>query len=102
MTSRGTAWYRRDSRAFLEGVRLLTGREIEVYAVVLDLICDDGHSAIDDPKHIASHLSDLGPAAVRRALDGLVEAGMLERDDGRLTAKRARAVLASCEESSHG
>lgn len=89
MSKRGAEWYKREPRAFLEGVRRLTEREIAVYAVVLDLIYDGGHQTYDDPKHIASYFSDLGSAAVRKAIDSLVDAGKLIRRDGYLTNKRA-------------
>ncbi|WP_085033913.1 DUF1376 domain-containing protein [Ensifer aridi] len=90
MSKRGADWYKREPRAFLEGVRRLTEREIAVYAVVLDLIYDGGHQTQDDPKHIASYFSDVGSAAVRRAIDSLVDAGKLIRQDGFLTNKRAQ------------
>lgn len=90
MSERGAQWYKREPRAFLEGVRRLTEREIAVYAIVLDLIYDGGHQTLDDPKHIASYFSDIGVASVRRAIDALVEAGKLERDGEFLTNKRAK------------
>lgn len=89
MSKRGAEWYKREPRAFLEGVRRMTVREIAVYAVVLDLIYDAGHETYDDPKHIASYFSDLGSASVRTSIDNLVEAGKLIRRDGFLTNKRA-------------
>lgn len=90
MTRRGADWYRREPRAFLEGVRKLTEREIAVYAVVLDLIYDGGHQTLNDPKHIASYFSDLGSAAVRHAINRLVESGKLIIDGEFLTNKRAQ------------
>ncbi len=89
MSKRGADWYKREPRAFLEGVRRLREREIAVYAIVLDLIYDGGHDTYDDPKHIASYFSDLGSAAVRRTINDLVAAGKLIRRDGKLTNKRA-------------
>lgn len=90
MSRRGAEWYKREPRAFLEGVRRLTEREIAVYAVVLDLIYDGGHQTYYDPKHIASYFSDLGAAAVRKAIDSLIDAGKLIREGEFLTNKRAR------------
>ncbi len=90
MSTRGAEWYKREPRAFLEGVRRMTEREIAVYAVVLDLIYDGGHETLDDPKHIASYFSDLGVAAVRNAIERLISAGKLDRNGEYLTNKRAR------------
>lgn len=90
MSRRGERWYSREPRAFLEGVRHLTEREIAVYAIVLDLIYDGAGETYDDPKHIASYFSDLGSAAVRNAINKLVEAGKLVRCDGHLTNCRAK------------
>lgn len=98
MSKRGADWYKREPRAFLEGVRRMTEREIAVYAVVLDLIYDGGHDTYDDPKHIASYFSDLGSSAVRRAIDSLVQAGKLIRKDGKLTNKRAETEGKTREE----
>lgn len=90
MSPRGAVWYKREPRAFLEGVRQMPEREVAVYAVVLDLIYDAGHQTLNDPKHIASYFSDLGAAAVRRSIDWLVSAGKLEIDGDFLTNKRAK------------
>lgn len=90
MSDRGAKWYKREPRAFLEGVRRLTERQTAVYAVILDLIYDGGHRTHDDPKHIASYFSDLGAAAVRRTIDELIQHGKLMREDGFLTNKRAK------------
>jgi len=90
MSERGAQWYKREPRAFLEGVRRMTERDIAVYAIVLDLIYDGGHQTLDDPKHIASYFSDLGSASVRRTIDRLVEAGKLVREGEFLTNKRAK------------
>lgn len=98
MSKRGADWYKREPRAFLEGVRRLTEREIAVYAIVLDLIYDAGHQTYDDPKHIASYFSDLGSAAVRKAIDSLLAAGKLIRRDGYLTNKRAETQGKTREE----
>lgn len=98
MSKRGAEWYKREPRAFLEGVRRLTEREVAVYAVVLDLIYDGGHETYDDPKHIASYFSDLGAAAVKKAVDKLVDAGKLIKNDGKLTNKRAKTQGKTREE----
>lgn len=98
MSRRGERWYSREPRAFLEGVRHLTEREIAVYAIVLDLIYDGAGETYDDPKHIASYFSDLGSAAVRNAIDKLVAAGKLTRDDGLLTNCRAKNEVKTQEE----
>ncbi len=90
MSDRGAQWYKREPRAFLEGVRRMTERDIAVYAVVLDLIYDGGHQTLDDPKHIASYFSDLGSASVRRTIDRLVDIGKLVREGCFLTNKRAK------------
>lgn len=90
MSTRGAVWYKREPRAFLEGVRRMSERDIAVYAVILDLIYDSGHQTLNDPKHIASYFSDLGAAGVKRSIDRLVEAGKLSVEGDYLTNKRAK------------
>jgi hypothetical protein len=88
MSERGADWYKREPRAFLEGIRQMSEREIAVYSVILDLIYDGGHRTRNDPKHIASYFSDVGSAAVRRAIQCLIAAGKLELDGDFLTNKK--------------
>lgn len=97
-TARGTDWYKREPRAFLDGVRQLGQREVAVYSIVLDLIYDGGGQTAFDPKHIASYFSDLGSAAVRNSIAVLIDLGKLEDMDGRLTNKRARNEAKTREE----
>jgi len=78
---RGLEWYKREPRAFLDGCRAarLTERQFAVYTIIIDLIYDHGGETPDDPKHIASYLSDLGTAAVRNAVQQLVDMGKVFR-----------------------
>lgn len=88
---RGLEWYKREPRAFLEGVRAarMTERQIAVYSIVLDLIYDGGGETPDDPKHIASFLADVGQAAVRATIAQLVDLGKIYRVGDMLHQKRA-------------
>jgi uncharacterized protein YdaU (DUF1376 family) len=97
-TPRGMDWYKREPRAFLDGVRRLSQREIAVYSIVLDLIYDGGGRTAFDPKHIASYFSDLGAAAVRNSIAVLISFGKLEETDGCLTNKRATNEAKTREE----
>jgi|AACY02.18.fsa_nt_gi hypothetical protein len=84
---RGLDWYRREPKAFLDGVRhhRLTDREVAVYTVALDLIYEGGGETPDDAKFISGYFANVGAAAVRNALDRLVELGKLTRERGFLT-----------------
>lgn len=93
----GLDWYKREPRAFLGGVQGLTAKQIAVYSVVLDLIYEHGGSVNDDPRWFAGWISDMGSAAVRRAIDDLVGMGKLDRDDGQITQKRAKTEVKTKE-----
>ncbi len=88
---RGMDWYQRDPVDFLGGVQGLPAREIAVYAVTLDLIYQHGGEINNDPGWIAGWISDMGAAAVRNALAGLVEKGKLQiEENGNIGQKRAK------------
>lgn len=88
---RGLQWYKREPRAFLDAIMAarMTARQAVVYTIILDLIYDHGGETPDDPKHVASYLSDIGAAAVRNSIEDLVAMGKLSRCGGMLIHKRA-------------
>ena len=86
----GSDWYKREPQAYLGGVQGLTAKEHAVYAVVLDLIYVHGGSVNNDPRWIAGWISDMGSAAVRKAIASLVERGKLIIDGAEITQKRAK------------
>lgn len=95
---RGLDWYKRDPIAFLGGIQGLTAKEIAVYTIVLDLIYQHGGDVHNDPKWIAGWVADMGPAAVRSAVENLVTKGKLElTDEGHLTNNRARNEVKTAE-----
>ena len=84
-------WYKREPRAFLDGCRAarMTERQLAVYTIIIDLIYDHGGETPDDPKHIASYLSDVGAAGVRNTVQQLIDLGKLFRIGDMLHQKRA-------------
>lgn len=88
---RGLEWYKREPRAFLDGCRAarMTERQLAVYTIIIDLIYDHGGETPDDPKHIASYLSDVGAAGVRNTVQQLIDLGKLFRIGDMLHQKRA-------------
>ena len=91
MSGVGLEWYKRQPTAYLKDVQGLSMKEHAVFSVVLDLIYQHGGSVNNDPKFIAGWISDMGAAAVRRAISSLVERGMLMVEGDQLTQKRARS-----------
>lgn len=86
----GADWYKRDPQAYLGGVVGLSAREHAVYSVVLDLIYAHGGSCPNDAKWISGWFSDLGPAAVRSAVENLLSKGKLRlTNEGEISNKRA-------------
>lgn len=73
----GSDWYKREPAAYLGGVQGLTAKEHAVYAVTLDLIYAHGGAINNDPSWIAGWISDMGSAAVRKALAMLCKRGKL-------------------------
>lgn len=92
---RGLEWYKREPRAFLDGIRAarMTERQAVIYGIVIDLIYDHGGETPDDPKHIASYLSDLGTAAVRHTIQQLVDMGKVFRVGDMLAAPDYRPTF---------
>ena len=88
---RGLDWYRREQRAILDAIRAarMTDRQAAIYNIVIDLIYDGGGETPDDPKHIASYLSNVGQAACRATIEQLVDMGKLTRVGDMLHQKRA-------------
>lgn len=73
----GAPWYQRRPQAYLGGVQGMPARLHAVYSVVLDLIYLHGGSINNDPRWISGWIGDMGPAAVRRAIDDLSNMGKL-------------------------
>jgi hypothetical protein len=88
---RGLEWYKRQPRSWLDGIRAarMTERQAAIYGIIVDLIYDGAGETPDDPKHIASYLSNVGQAAVRTTIQQLIDMGKLWRVDGMLHQKRA-------------
>lgn len=86
----GSDWYKRDPQSYLGGVQGLSAKEHAVYSVVLDLIYAHGGSVNNDPRWIAGWISDMGAAAVRKAIASLVERGKLMIEEDQISQKRAK------------
>ncbi|MCG7574870.1 YdaU family protein [Phaeobacter sp. CNT1-3] len=86
----GSDWYKREPQAYLGGVQGLSAKEHAVYSVVLDLTYAHGGSINNDPKWIAGWISDMGSAAVRKALESLCSRGKLTIENDQITQKRAK------------
>lgn len=88
---RGLDWHRREQRAILDAIleAKMTDRQAAIYNIVLDLIYDGAGETPDDPKHIASYLSNVGAAAARTAIQQLVDMGKIYRVGSKLHQKRA-------------
>lgn len=86
----GSDWYKREPAAYLGGVQGLTAKEHAVYAVTLDLIYAHGGAINNDPSWIAGWISDMGSAAVRKAISTLAEKGKLIVSETEISQKRAK------------
>ena len=91
---RGLDWYPREQRAILDSIRAarMTARQAAIYNVIIDLIYDGAGETPDDPRHIASYLSDVGQAAARATIQQLVDMGKINRVGEMLHQKRAENV----------
>jgi len=67
----------------------MTAKQHAAYGVILDLIYDHGGVCPNDPRWISGWISDMGAAAVRRAISDLIDLGKLALEDGCLTNRRA-------------
>lgn len=86
----GSDWYKREPAAYLGGVQGMTAKEHAVYSVTLDLIYAHGGSVNNDPAWIAGWIKDMGGAAVRKAIQSLVERKKLIIAGDQITEKRAK------------
>lgn len=89
MTATGLRWYKREPRAFLDGVQGMGPEMIGAYAVLLDLIYARGGETRRDDRHLSGILG----CSVRKATaltDALLEAGKLTFHDGFITNSRAK------------
>jgi uncharacterized protein YdaU (DUF1376 family) len=90
----GLDWYKRDPRAFIDGVQGLGPDLIGAYAVLLDLIYARGGETTRDDRH----LSGLMGCSIRKATaltDALIERGKLEADGDLITNSRAKSEAKS-------
>lgn len=88
---RGLDWYKREQRSILDAIRAarMTDRQAAIYNIVIDLIYEGGGETPDDPKHIASYLSNVGQAAARTTIQQLIDMGKIFRVGEMLHQKRA-------------
>jgi uncharacterized protein YdaU (DUF1376 family) len=86
----GSDWYKREPAAYLGGVQGMTAKEHAVYSVTLDLIYAHGGAINNDPSWIAGWISDMGSAAVRKAIFSLAEKGKLIVSETEISQKRAK------------
>ena len=92
MSTVGLDWYKREPVAYLGDVQGLSSKEHAVYSVVIDLLYVHGGEIQNDPKFISGYISDMGSAAVRRALSSLAVniRISLEVTDSAIIQKRAK------------
>lgn len=88
---RGLDWYKREQRSILDAIRAarMTDRQAAIYNIVIDLIYEGGGETPDDPKHIASYLSNVGQASARTTIQQLIDMGKIFRIGDMLRQKRA-------------
>lgn len=88
---RGLDWYKREQRSILDAIRAarMTDRQAAIYNIVIDLIYEGGGETPDDPRHIASYLSNVGQAAARTTIQQLIDMGKIFRVGEMLHQKRA-------------
>lgn len=86
----GLMWYKCYPVDYLGGVHGLTAKEQAVYSILLNLMYQHGGSVLDNPKHVAGFISDMGTAAVRNAICKLVEKGKVLREGNALTNSRVK------------
>lgn len=87
MSGQGLDWYKRDPRAFVEGVQGLGPEVIGAYAVLLDLMYARGGAIRRDDRHLSGVLG----CSVRKAkslTDALIDTGKIVSRDDYLTNKR--------------
>jgi uncharacterized protein YdaU (DUF1376 family) len=89
MSERGSAWYKRDPIAFLDGVEGMGPELIGAYAYVLDLIyARNGRSRRDDAA-LAGRMG-CSKRKARALVDALIKRGKIEVHGDYLTHKRAQ------------
>lgn len=84
----GLDWYKRDPRAFIDGIQGLGPELIGAYAVILDLIYARGGATTADPRHLAGVLG-CSLRKARALVEALIEAEKIAEIDGEWTNKRA-------------
>jgi uncharacterized protein YdaU (DUF1376 family) len=88
---RGLDWYKREPAAVVDAIRAarMTDSQAAVYNLVLDLLYMTGGEQPNDPRYIAAHFSNVGPAKARKTIDELVGMGKLSLVGDMLHQKRA-------------
>lgn len=92
MSGRGDTWYKRDPRAFLDGVQGMGPELIGAYSVILDILYARNGDMDRDDRHLAGVLG-CGLRKARALTDQLIEAGKLGTSGGKLTNNRASILL---------
>jgi uncharacterized protein YdaU (DUF1376 family) len=84
----GLDWYKRDPRAFLDGVQGMGPELIGCYAVLLDLIYARGGDTLRDDRHLAGVLG-CSVRMARTLTDQLIKAKKITQTGDTITNKRA-------------
>lgn len=87
-------WVKFYAGDFLNGIADLDPHEIAVYIVVLARIYDEG-APIKDKVETIARRCNMRPTSCAKALDSLVEAGKLVRENGTITNRRAEKEIKS-------
>lgn len=87
-------WYKRDPSKFIGGVVGLGPDVIGAYAIIIDLIYQHDGPIIDDAAWIGGILGCSSRKA-KSLIDCLVDAGKLQRNDGKIRNERADEVIVS-------
>ena len=84
----GLDWYKRDPRAFLDGVQGMGPELIGCYAVLLDMIYARGGDTLRDDRHLAGVLG-CSVRMARTLTDQLIKAKKITQTGDTITNKRA-------------
>lgn len=94
---RGLDWFKCYPSTQLDMLQGLSSREMAVYSVIQNLIYQRGGPISCDAKWIAGWIADMGAAAVRTAVAGLQEAGLIAVGDGSIFIETAEIQIESVE-----
>ena len=88
----GLDWYKREPRAFLDGVQGMGPELIGAYAVLLDLIYARGGETLRDDRHLSGVLG-CSTRKAKALTDQLVALGKVSLRDGFVTNSKAEKVV---------